>query len=457
MGFISKSQVNASKNKKHKKNAPWNEYKLHVVILFLAIIAQLIGIQRIYITNTVSVVIMPLLYAMILGLLLYLAKPIKFIGSHESKVAESLMILFIAPLLAKLAVSSGQALDLLIRVGPAIILQELGNLGTIFFALPIALLLGFKRETIGMTSSICREPNIGVIVDKFGFKSPETRGVLTVFVIGTIIGTVFISLLASLTMSLPLHPYALAMASGVGSASMNAAAIAPLIATFPGLSGTIEAFAGFSNLISFCFGLYLTIFVGLPLTEKLYCFLEPKIGRTTSASLSESAYVDEKMKKVDLNKETKILNLEGVRDWIILLIIFSVIVVISNYVGYGRGVFNSFIGMLILSSIALMGILCEKLLPHHISSIVYVSLIGLILACPWSPTSDIIVNYVSNVELLSIVTVFLAYVGIAIGRDWGQFKKLGWRGVIVAVFVITGTYLGSACIAQLVLLFTAAI
>ena len=451
------SKTSTESKKKGLKRFPWLEYKLHIVVLILVIIAQLIGIQRIYLTDTVSIVIMPLLYAMILGLVCYLAKPIKFIGSHESKVAEGLMLLFIGPLLAKLAVSSGQALDILVQVGPAILLQEIGNLGTIFFALPIALILGFKRETIGMTSSICREPNIGIIVDKFGFKSPETRGVLTVFVIGTIIGTVFISFLASLAMSTPIHPYALAMASGVGSASMNAAAIAPLVSTYTNMTGTIEAFAGFSNLISFCFGLYLTIFVGVPLAEKLYRFLEPKIGRTTSATFSKEDYSEEHMKKIDLNKEINKLTKKRVLDWVMLLIIFSVLVVIGNYVGYGKPMLPSFIGMLLLSAMALVGVICERVLPHHISSIIYVSIIGLLLSMPWSPTSSFIVSYVSNIDLLSIVTVFLGYVGIAIGRDWAQFKKLGWRGVIVTMFVITGTYLGSALIAHGVLFFTGSI
>ena len=94
------------------------------------------------------------------------------------------------------------------------------------------------------------------------------------------IGTIFISFLASLSTSLlPLHPYAFAMASGVGSASMNAAALGPTLAAFPTLETSIEAFAGFSNLLSFSIGIYIVIFVALPLTEKLYYYLEPKIGR----------------------------------------------------------------------------------------------------------------------------------------------------------------------------------
>ena len=70
------------------------------------------------------------------------------------------------------------------------------------------------------------------------------------------------------------------------------------------------------------------------------------------------------------------------------------------------------------------------------------------------PTSGFIVYYVSKIELLAIVTVFLAYVGIGMGKNWDQFKKMGWRGAIVTVFVITGTYLGSAIIAHVVLILT---
>ena len=45
-----------------------------------------------------------------------------------------------------------------------------------------------------MVSSIGREPEVAVVIDKFGFNSPESRGVLAVFIVGTVIGTIFISL-----------------------------------------------------------------------------------------------------------------------------------------------------------------------------------------------------------------------------------------------------------------------
>ncbi|WP_292893226.1 DUF3100 domain-containing protein [Methanobrevibacter sp.] len=262
-----------------KKN-PWKDYGLHVTVLVLVIIAEMIGPIQIKLINGIEVSIMPLLYTMALGLIFYLAKPIKWIQRKQARIAEGAMMLFIGVLIAKLAVSSGQSMHLLFEMGPALMLQELGHLATIFIALPVALLLGFKRESIGMTNSIGREPEVAVIVDKYGFNSPESRGIFALFVVGTIIGTVFISFLTSISVSLlPLHPFAFAMACGVGSASMNAASLGPTLAAFPGLETQIEAFAGFSNLLSFSISIYIVIFVAVPLTEKLYYWLEPKIGR----------------------------------------------------------------------------------------------------------------------------------------------------------------------------------
>ena len=248
-------------------------------MLLLVIIAELIGTITIPITKDVAITIMPLIYTIILGLAFYLVKPIKWIHRKEARIAEGSMMLFIGILIAKLAVSSGNSINLIFSMGPALILQEVGHLATILI-LPIALLLGFKKEAIGMTNSIGREPNVAVVVDRYGFNSPESRGVFAIFIIGTVIGTIFISFLVTLSLSfLPLHPYAYAMASGVGSASMNAAAIGPTLAAFPGMETQIEAFAGFSNLLSFCVGIYIVIFVALPLTERIYSWLEPKIGR----------------------------------------------------------------------------------------------------------------------------------------------------------------------------------
>jgi hypothetical protein len=263
------------------------DYKLHMTILVSIIIAEYIGMYTLNLGG-IRIVLMPLLYSLVLAVACYLAKPITWIKEEQSSKASTIMMLLIGPLLAKLAIASGQNIEIIFNAGPALLLQEVGNLGTIFAALPVALLLGFKREAIGMTSSICREPQMAVVIDKFGFNSPETKGFFSVFLIGTVLGTPFISLLVSvLAYLLPLHPYAYGMACGIGSASMNAAAVASLSAIFPSMSTQLQAFSGMANMLSMVTGMYVYILVAIPLTQWLYKILEPPISKLLSRKNSE--------------------------------------------------------------------------------------------------------------------------------------------------------------------------
>lgn len=148
------------------------------------------------------------------------------------------------------------------------------------------------------------------------------------------------------------------------------------------------------------------------------------------------------------------VSVQGIFNWILLLVIFSIITVIGNYIGYKHPIIDSLMGMGILSLITLVGVWMERELPFNISSIIYISIMGIVLAFPGMPTSKLVFHYVSNVELLSIVTVFLAYVGIGMGKSWNEFKALGWRAVIVTILVISSTYLGSAIVAHIILTLT---
>ena len=127
---------------------------------------------------------------------------------------------------------------------------------------------------------------------------------------------------------------------------------------------------------------------------------------------------------------------------------------VGNYVGFKSPLQEAFIGMLILSLISLMGMIIEKYIPLNIPSILYISIIGLLIAMPWSPISEQVIYYTSKIDLISLTTILLAYAGIAMGKDLKEFKKVGLNGVMVTFFVILGTYLSSALIAQGVLSFT---
>lgn len=254
-------------------------WPMHVTLLAVVIVCEAINTITIK-TPLGNMLLLPMLFAMVISLILFLAKPIKWIGEKQSSVASDFVVIGISVFLAKVSVTSGTQLKQVIEAGPALILQELGNLGTIILALPIALLLGFKREAVGMTHSIAREPNVGYISQKFGPTSPEFRGVMIVYITGTLLGTIFIGLLASILGGVGImHPYALAMACGVGSGSMMAASSASLAATFPEMADQITAYAGTSNVLSNADGIIMTIFIGMPMCEFLYKKLYPVIGK----------------------------------------------------------------------------------------------------------------------------------------------------------------------------------
>jgi hypothetical protein len=143
----------------------------------------------------------------------------------------------------------GPTLDKIIAASPALILQELGNLGTVFIGVPVAVLLGLKRESIGGAHSIAREPNVALIGDMYGLDGPEGRGAMGVYICGTVFGAIFIALLTTFCAGyLPFHPFSLAMAAGVGSASMMTASVGTLSSMYPDIAQQIQAFgAAFIN------------------------------------------------------------------------------------------------------------------------------------------------------------------------------------------------------------------
>lgn len=252
-------------------------FRLFSVTLIIVIVSELFGIKKIPI-GPGAVVLLPMLYAVIIGLLItpdLIGKKIrvlrKAIGEDEIELAGVMVMLALLPLGVKYGTLVGPNIVKIIQAGPAFLLQELGNLGTILIALPIAMFLGMKREAVGATVSICREPTLGVIGERYGMNSPEGTGVLGTYMMGTVFGTIFFGLLGSFATGTGLHPYALAMASGMGSGSMMTAASSSLsMAVSPEMKDTILAYAATSNMLTGVTGMYSVIFIALPATNFFY-------------------------------------------------------------------------------------------------------------------------------------------------------------------------------------------
>jgi hypothetical protein len=260
--------------------------KAHVTVLLIVVVSEFIGTQT-YPVGPGQVVILPMLYAVVFGMLLgyrvlgaYIDELRSVVPKEVSEISSPLIVVALMPLGVKYGTLVAPNFYDIIGAGPAFLLQELGNLGTIFLALPLALLLGLKREAIGSAVSIAREPTLGIITDLYGPDSPEGIGVLGTYLTGTFLGTLFFGILGGLAPITGLHPRAIAMACGMGSGSMMTAcagSLATAVSSVP--EDEILAFAATSNLLTGLTGVYVVLFVGVPLINKLYGVLEPIIGR----------------------------------------------------------------------------------------------------------------------------------------------------------------------------------
>ena len=142
-----------------------------------------------------------------------------------------------------------------------------------------------------------------------------------------------------------------------------------------------------------------------------------------------------------------------------LLLMVSVVIILTNVIGYKMPVGDSIIGVLLLCAISLVGLTISNFMSRFVKlpSMIYVSLLGLLLACPVSPVKDIIVETTTPVAFLAPATALGVFAGISLGKDLKEFAKMGWKLVLITLFVITGTFIFSARVADVVLKMTGAI
>jgi hypothetical protein len=253
----------------------FKDWKVHLLCLALTVAAELIGVHKFQFGSMISFSLFPMLYALIFGIILACLKVIPKSMMETASPYIGICVMFLT---AKMAADIGPNLSAIVSAGLPLLLQELGNLGTIFFSLPIAVFV-FKmgRAAVGCCFSISREGSLAIIGDMYGLDSEEGQGVMGGYITGTLLGTLFNGLIAALFCGLGIfHPYALAMAAGTGSASMMASALAPVVNTYPEMAEELSGFAAASQVLTTADGLYMGLFVALPLTNWLYKKLKEK-------------------------------------------------------------------------------------------------------------------------------------------------------------------------------------
>lgn len=140
-----------------------------------------------------------------------------------------------------------------------------------------------------------------------------------------------------------------------------------------------------------------------------------------------------------------------------IFVISGILAIVGNFIGFKIDPVTALPGMLILLVIVIIGYGLSRVSPVKLPSIAYISALAIIASIPGVPGAELVTKYVSQVQFLALCTPILAYAGISIGKDLDTFKTQGPKIVTVTLLALTGTYVGSAIIAQVVLKLTGVI
>ena len=263
------------------------DWKVHVLAAIMVLVAELIGRHAVKL-GPISFTLFPMLYCIAMGIILALFKLIPKDMMHTASPYITISVLYLG---ARGAATLGPNLGLIFNSGAALVLQELGNLGTIFFSIPIGVLLfSMGRSVVGAGFSISREGSLMVIGEMYGLDSDEGLGVMGGYITGTLFGTILCGIMSSMLANTGLFDaYALAMACGTGSASMMSANVAPLMDKWPQAADQIYALAYASNSLSGLDGMYMNLLLAIPISNGLYKLMWKLKGKPAPVSSKHDA------------------------------------------------------------------------------------------------------------------------------------------------------------------------
>ena len=144
-------------------------------------------------------------------------------------------------------------------------------------------------------------------------------------------------------------------------------------------------------------------------------------------------------------------------EWAVMFVVAGLGIGLANFVGFDVNFMDSLPGILILLAISLVAVVISKLVPLKLPIIAYCSILGLLVACPISPMREGVIEAVNKINFTAPLTMVGAFAGISISDQIRSFLKQGWKMILIGILVMTGTFLGSALIAQIILSLTHAI
>jgi hypothetical protein len=412
-----------------------------IAAFVIALLAQLAG-QLTFDVGPGSVVFFPMVWGLVAGAIVSVQR-VRRVSLDFQRTANAFVAVAVLFLVVRLAFAIGPNIQILRHAGTSLFLQEFGHLlGTVALALPLAVLLRMGPATIGATFSVDREPALPMVNEKYGPNSDQYRGVLAMYVFGTLVGAVYITMLSSFVVSFDIFdPLALAMGSGVGSGSMMAAATGSIVDAYPGQKDQILAMAGVSNLITTILGVYVGIYVALPMADRFYRFLTRR-----RAADPEAVPLDPEANRAFHEQVAASTAPVGLRAWVAIPIL--AVVGITTASVFAKGLSWDIIGgYAIMVALLVLG-MCLAKVTRFVSAIVWVTTVGAFASSTYSPIGTQLTDSVSSIDFLSVGCVVLTFAGLSLGKDTALLKAVSWKIVPVGLLAITASFVLATVIAE---------
>ena len=435
---------------------------LIALVLLTIAAAEGLGTRTVQLSSSVTITVLPLVFAVLITMLLgvpvwrrgilrrvYSPRTVGFSGAF--------LIIIMLPLMARYGADVAPRLKEILSIGWVFLLQEVGNVGTVVLGLPIALLLGLRRHAIGSTLGLGREGELAYISEKYTLNSDPGRGVLSMYLMGTLFGALFFSFFAPVLLGTGLDVRALAIASGMGSASMMTAASSTLAAQAPDLQDTIVSYAAASQLLTSFIGTYTMVFLAVPLQRAMYNLMmrgkDRLPARGPAPVLGAGAAAEAKTAPT----ARTLFAPARYGTFMAVLLLSVALVLFTQQMKLWVNPESTPITALTLGGIAtlwlfsLLGLVIGDLMTLSRLPVVrdfpvlgWVSLVSLAGCLAW----DGFVDAIGAVDFLSLTTPILAFAGVSVADRLVDLSKTSWKVAITAVFVFIGTYVGSALLAQ---------
>jgi len=143
---------------------------------------------------------------------------------------------------------------------------------------------------------------------------------------------------------------------------------------------------------------------------------------------------------------------ELLREMSVKLAVIALISLGGNFIATGTSPLQALPGMALLLAIVLAGVgtgRCVNI--KAIPVIIFISLAGIISTASFVPWSRFTVPLIESVSISSLATPVLCIAGISTADEMKRITSMGIRMCVVAVAVLSGTFICSAVIAEIII------